>query len=326
MTMIYPSVSVVIPTFNRAHYLVLALKSVLEQDYSGFIEVLIVDDGSTDETNSVIQQFVQENYLNRKVTYLFQENKGSNIARNLGIHFTQCEWIGFLDSDDLWRKNKLSSQIQFLNNIEFKCDTVYCGWEEIDENGNLMDVNGIPQDKVLVDTNRILIKDHCGPTSTILIRRSSLLSIGQFNPQLKARQDWELSIRILLNTQVQFMKEFLVYYRNHQGVRTYSNSNNEIESYLWILKNHVKNSNIGFGYKLQSWSNFYKRKARVNVHYQKNFIKANLNIFKSILIWPFNLDHYFVLIGIYLSPNLRRNIHLKWNRLILLNRFQIKSH
>jgi glycosyltransferase involved in cell wall biosynthesis len=322
----YPGISVIIPTYNRFQYLEYAVNSVYTQDYLGPLQIIIVDDGSTDNTRFLIDKLLLTSKENREFLFLFQENKGSNYARNLGVERSKFDWIGFLDSDDLWEKNKLSSQFEFLKLHNFSCDVLYCGWKEVDELGEFINVNGEPSSDIITSPKKILIKDYCGPTSTILVRREKINDVGKFNIFLKARQDWELSIRLILNSRVLCMKEKLVYYRNHKGLRTNSNTNNEIFAYKWILRNHVLRSDLETVYKLQSISNYFKRKARIYSHYKKNIFKAQISIITSIVLWPFNFDHYCVFVGIYLPAGVRRIIHLKWNSLILTRDFQIKSH
>lgn len=104
-----PFVSVIIPTYNRAHFVGDAIKSVLNQDVVDcFIEIIVVDDGSTDNTRQVVSSF------GKKVKYIFQDNKGPGAARNRGIDEASGDWIAFLDSDDLWLPDKLSLQFKVL--------------------------------------------------------------------------------------------------------------------------------------------------------------------------------------------------------------------
>src|ERR1041385_3866377 len=96
-----PKVSVIIPTYNHAEYLPEAIQSVLEQTYPDF-ELLIVNDGSTDHTGEVVQQFTDP-----RIHYLEQENRGATAARNTGICASSGELIALLDADDLWHPEKL---------------------------------------------------------------------------------------------------------------------------------------------------------------------------------------------------------------------------
>src|SRR5947207_2336490 len=100
-------VSVVIPTFNSADFLVQALESVLAQTYQDF-EILVVDDASTDRTQEAIRPFAD------RITYLRQEPGGPSVARNRGILQAKGELIAFLDADDLWRPAKLTRQVEYM--------------------------------------------------------------------------------------------------------------------------------------------------------------------------------------------------------------------
>jgi glycosyltransferase involved in cell wall biosynthesis len=107
----YPrTVSVIVPTYNRAHYLGEAIESILNQDIRDCqIEIIVVDDGSTDNTKEVLRKFGD------RVRYIYQDNGGAGPARNRGIHEATGEWISFLDSDDRWLPGKLSLQFRILD-------------------------------------------------------------------------------------------------------------------------------------------------------------------------------------------------------------------
>ena len=100
-------ISVIIPTFNRVEFISEAIDSVLSQTYSNF-EIIVVDDGSTDNTKQLLTKY------GSRITYDFQENKGVSSARNKGLDIAKGEWIAFLDSDDIWLPEKLSLQMQDL--------------------------------------------------------------------------------------------------------------------------------------------------------------------------------------------------------------------
>jgi glycosyltransferase involved in cell wall biosynthesis len=103
------SVSVIIPTYNRAHSIGEAIKSVLEQDIENCrIEIIVIDDGSTDCTRDIVTE------LGPNIRYIYQENGGAGAARNRGIKEATGDWIAFLDSDDRWLPYKLSLQFKIL--------------------------------------------------------------------------------------------------------------------------------------------------------------------------------------------------------------------
>lgn len=113
-----PLISVIIPTCNRAHVIEKAVRSVLEQTFADF-ELLIIDDGSSDNTQQVLEALQDE-----RIRYVYQENAGACAARNHGIALAQGEYIAFHDSDDLWYPNKLEKQLECIN--ETGSDIVIC--------------------------------------------------------------------------------------------------------------------------------------------------------------------------------------------------------
>ncbi len=102
-------VTCIIPAFNREKYIAEAIDSVLDQTY-GNIEIIVIDDGSTDNTSEIVKSF------NSKVKYFYQPNSGASAARNSGILKAAGDFISFLDSDDLWEKNKISLQMECFKN------------------------------------------------------------------------------------------------------------------------------------------------------------------------------------------------------------------
>ena len=109
-----PTVSVIIPTYNRSKLVKEAIESVIGQDYTNF-EILIIDDGSIDDTRSVIEQIPD-----RRVKYFYKDNGGQRSAQNFGITKAQGDFVAFLDSDDLCPKNHLAPMINSLiDNLEY---------------------------------------------------------------------------------------------------------------------------------------------------------------------------------------------------------------
>ena len=104
-----PEISVIVPTYNYAHFIGDCLDSIFAQTYKDF-EVIVIDDGSTDDTARVLEKYKGE------IRYIYQENKGLPAARNTGIKAAQGEYLAFLDSDDLWLPEKLGEQVLFLRN------------------------------------------------------------------------------------------------------------------------------------------------------------------------------------------------------------------
>ena len=114
-----PKVSVIIPTYNRAAKVRNAIESVLAQTFSD-LEVIVVDDGSSDDTGKILGEVFGD-----RIRYYFQANQGVSVARNKGIVEARGEWIAFLDSDDLWEKDKLEWQFKALEQFGPQCGACY---------------------------------------------------------------------------------------------------------------------------------------------------------------------------------------------------------
>ena len=191
------SVSVVIPAYNRAHLLSRALDSVFAQSYQPD-EVIVVDDGSTDDTKVLIQ----ENYP--QTHYLYQENKGVSAARNYGIHTAQGNWIALLDSDDSWQTDKLARQVQAI-----KHETTYrfCHTNETwYRNGKTL-----TQKKKHVKKGGHIFQ-HCLPLcaispSSVLLDKSLFHELGFFDEALPACEDYDMWLRICSLYPVLFIDE-----------------------------------------------------------------------------------------------------------------------
>lgn len=112
-------ISIVLPSFNRAHILPKAVESILRQTYKDF-ELIIVDDGSSDNTCEVVKGFNDD-----RIVYVHQENAGACVARNNGIDHARGEYIAFQDSDDVWHEDKLEKQLTTLRNTG--ADVVFAG-------------------------------------------------------------------------------------------------------------------------------------------------------------------------------------------------------
>ena len=125
-----PKVSVVIPTYNRAAKVQDAIESVLAQTFSD-LEVIVVDDGSSDDTGKVLSEAFGD-----RIRYYAQANQGASVARNKGIAEARGEWIAFLDSDDLWEKDKLEWQFKALERFGPQCGGCYTDVRFFNHPGN----------------------------------------------------------------------------------------------------------------------------------------------------------------------------------------------
>ena len=193
------SVSVIIPTHNRAHCLPRAIDSVLDQTQPAN-EVIVIDDGSTDDT----EMLVTNKYPT--VHYIKQSQQGVSASRNCGIKKSSSQWIALLDSDDSWNTNKLEKQWIALQ----KNPTLLCHTDEIwIRNGKR--VNPMKKHRKSSNDlfNRSLELCLISPSSA-LIHRSLFESVGYFDQALPACEDYDLWLRITANHQTTFVEEALI--------------------------------------------------------------------------------------------------------------------
>jgi glycosyltransferase involved in cell wall biosynthesis len=190
-------IDVIIPTYNRAHIVINAIESVLNQSYQNFI-LYIIDDGSTDETQNVLMQFANH----PKIHLIKQENLGVASARNTGIKNSHSEWIALLDSDDTWLPEKLTTQVEYLKTHK---NFRFVHTEE------LWIRNGIrvnPKIKHQKSSENLFSRslDFCliSP-STALLRRDLLLEHGLFDESFTVCEDYDLWLKILAKEDMGFI-------------------------------------------------------------------------------------------------------------------------
>lgn len=185
-----PLISVIIPAYNAEITIERAIKSVLSQTYKE-IEIIIIDDGSTDNTVECIRPF------GNAVKYIYQENCGVSIARNTGVAAAYGEWVAFLDADDEWHPDKLKIQMKYIQDIP---DIIFCSTKDIyaeqGENKPFpeFDINSsgysIWQQIAILRKNKI-------NTSSVLLKRNIFNKVGGFDETLHHSEDRDLWLKIL---------------------------------------------------------------------------------------------------------------------------------
>ena len=186
-----PTVSVIITTYNRADYVTKAIESVLNQTYHDW-ELVIVDDGSRDNTAEVVRKYLCED---GKVRYVKQSNQGLSAARNKVISETSGRFIAFLDDDDWWLPKKLETQVAFMEaHPEFGLSyTRLQILREID--GKIDDSTVIPVR--MATTLEEILNESFIPASTVLIRRECLENMSWFKVDAVPQEDLELWLRFV---------------------------------------------------------------------------------------------------------------------------------
>lgn len=182
-------VSVIIPTFNRAHLVGRALDSVLAQTYQD-LEILVIDDGSTDNTRKKLAAY------GNAITYVYQENAGAAAARNSGLAIAGGDFINFLDSDDWLFANKLAAQVAYLD-AHAECDIVLCAWQDHwAETGEVKEASLTSQTEDIVKAILLTGNNGLFPPHVALLRRRCFASVGGFDTSLKMREEQDLWLRL----------------------------------------------------------------------------------------------------------------------------------
>lgn len=216
-----PTVSVIIPTYNSANLLSRAVDSVLEQTYSD-LELIIIDDGSTDSTDEVVSEYSDE-----RIKYIKHElNRGGSAARNTGIENAKGKYIAFLDADDEWLPPKLECQLNKLRSCPEEYVAVHCK-RDYDVNvfarlrDHLSTIVGTKKRDVPKEGGKELIKEILSMNlstgaSTLIVETKVVNELGGFDSTFPRHQDWEFLIRVLQQGKLAYVDEPLVI-KHHTG-------------------------------------------------------------------------------------------------------------
>lgn len=207
-----PLLSVIIPTYNSARYVGSAVRSVLEQSF-GDLEIIVVDDGSTDSTQEELRSFNHH----PQVVVFFQQNQGSASARNTGILKSTGEYIGFLDSDDRWEPQKAERHLSLMTTNR-DVDLTFSWWSLVDTDGRDLGRYGrTPIRRAKFED--LLIENVTGTASTMIVRRSALQMAGMFDSHLESNVDLDLILRVALirERNIMCIPEILTSYRRHSS-------------------------------------------------------------------------------------------------------------
>jgi len=192
-------ISVIIPTYNRYELLKRAIQSILNQTYS-VDEIIVVDDGSTDNTKDIQNDFPE-------IIYIYQKNSGVSAARNIGIQRAKNEWIAFLDSDDEWHQEKLQKQVAFhQNNPDILMSYTAEKWVR---DGKVVKIpkkyRKIGEDAFVENLSYCNIAP-----SSVMLHNSLLKRVGLFDERLEVCEDYDLWLRITMEHEAGLINEALI--------------------------------------------------------------------------------------------------------------------
>lgn len=226
--MTYPKISVVVPTYNHARYVAEGVRSILAQNYAN-LEVLVVDDGSTDNTREVMAQFGEP------VRYIWQANRGLSGARNSGIEAATGEYIALLDADDFWEPNFLATVLPILE-ADRTLGAVHTGSRFVDRDGKPL----LQQNNVTVPADQMydrLIDGEFFAADAVLVRRECFEQVGLFDEKLRASEDWDMWLRVARAFRFAGIPDALLNYRMH-GENMSADPEHMMRYQLMVVEKH----------------------------------------------------------------------------------------
>jgi glycosyltransferase involved in cell wall biosynthesis len=203
-------ISVILPTFNNAHFLPASLGSILRQTYAP-IEIIVVDDGSTDDTREVLRPYTE------RIRYLYQPNAGLSAARNTGIKNATHPYLAFLDADDEWLPEMLARAMEKFQQLSADFGVVACLAHRIDLQGQRLALNqAVREITGEITAADILLMSRFGATA-VAVRRRIFDDCGLFDTDLRSSEDRDMWIRVAQRWRIFLHEERLLLIRRHTG-------------------------------------------------------------------------------------------------------------
>lgn len=277
-----PTISIIIPAYNVERTILETIESVQQQTFSNF-EIIVINDGSTDQTLEVLK-----NVQDERLKVFSYENGGVSVARNRGISYAKGQFIAFLDADDLWTPDKLELQLAALQHKKeagVAYSWTYFKYEK--EERSYADESNSFEGNVYAD---LLLKNFLHNGSNPLIRREAIEYVGFFDPTLKIGEDWDFYLRLAARWPFVLVRKPQIIYRQYP-----SSSSSQIElmekDVLIMLEQTFKSAPLELQHlKNQSLAAVYKYGAQQYLKYRINNLddinRAGQRLVKAVRLRP----------------------------------------
>ena len=250
-------VSVIVPAYNRSDLTVRTIKSILAQRYEN-TEILVVDDGSTDDTATKLDQF------GRSIVYIYKKNGGACSARNLGIKNASGDYLAFLDCDDIYYHDKISKSVDYLESHP-GCGFVQTAIYLIDNDDNIVGTHS-PSLKLATGliAERLILNDFIN-NPTVVVRKECFDKVGLFDESIFMPADWDMWLRLSEEYQAGYIDEPLSGYRITEGY-TIRHLEKNLKEEKYVLEKAFKRGKIKKSNKLvrKSYANMYYRMGKLH--------------------------------------------------------------
>jgi glycosyltransferase involved in cell wall biosynthesis len=279
-------VDVLIPAFNAARYLPAALESVVSQTFEDW-QIVLVDDGSTDNTAEVVAPYVERH--GAKVRYIRQENRGLPAARNAAIRASDGEFLALLDADDVWLPCRLAESLKMMAERP-RAGLSYGLIQGIDPEdrpgstwvGNLKDVEGRIAPQIYMRKVEL-------PCPTIMFRRRCVDEVGLFDETMRATEDRDLWLRIALRYEVAFVPKVLAYYRVSPTSMS-TDPERMLKAQMQFIQKHYGSEGCGARERRIALARAYKQRAEALK--SKGQPRAALtSALRAVALYPLDVDN-----------------------------------
>lgn len=282
-----PLVSAIIPNYNYAQYVAEAVESALDQTYEN-LEVIVVDDGSKDDSLKVLEVFGD------RIKVIAKQNAGVSVARNTGVAASSGEYVAFLDSDDAWLPRKIEKQVARFES-DPQLGLIHVGVLDVDGDGNarkehISGLKGsVPDELLLINRAGIL-----GGGSGLMVPRRVFDEVGGFDNRLTTSADWDICYQVASRYPVGFINEVLLRYRYHDSNMHSNIERMEADTMIAWGKAFDTNDERILRLKRRSYGNLHKVLAGSYLHagMRSGFLR---NLAKSLWYRPSYLSYYLKL-------------------------------
>jgi glycosyltransferase involved in cell wall biosynthesis len=281
------TVDVIIPAFNAAKYLPTAIESVISQTFGDW-QILLVDDGSTDNTKEVVAPFLDR--LGFRIRYIHQNNRGLPAARNTAIRASTSEFLALLDADDVWLPSRLEESLKVLVDRP-QAGLAYGLTRTIDPEGRLYGTiwAGNSTNREGKIATHIYTRKVELPCPTITFRRQCIDEVGVFDEAMSATEDRDLWLRIAFRYEIAFVPKLLAYYRLSPNSMS-ADPQRMFQAQLHFINKHYGSEGCGLRSRRIALARAYKQRAEVLKNRGRSWASLS-SALRAVTIYPLDMDN-----------------------------------
>lgn len=290
------TVDVIIPAFNAAKYLPFALESVASQTFTDW-QILLVDDGSTDNTAEVVAPFLDR--FGTKITYIKQTNHGLPAARNAAIRASTSEFLALLDADDVWLPCRVAESVKAME-ARPRAGLAYGLVELIDTEGRpIYTFKGNRKHAEGRIAPFIYMRKIELPCPSVTFRRSAVEEVGMFDEEMRATEDRDLWLRIALKYEVAFVPKVIAHYRISPNSMS-ADPQRMLRAQLHFIRKHYGSEGCGLIARQVAKARAYKQRAE-GLKRLKQPGPALMSSLQAFALCPFDLDNPRTAVSLFLN-------------------------